>query len=203
MGAHRWKQDMAKIGDNKPKRGRPIGSRNKPTLALVAECGATLAEPINVFEVKQRGKGKNEYGLTNKQEKYARLVANGETLAAAYRASYDVSNMQNASIWTESCKLMNNPVIVARVDMLSKAKARDALHDATRIRLHVIERLQAEANDATSPPAARIRALELLGKLTDVGAFRERVVTEDTSNNDAEDIAATLEAKLEALLKSA
>lgn len=195
---------MAKhMGEDKPKRGRPAGSRNKPKLALVAECGTALADPVNILEVTPRGKTKNEYGLTNKQEKFARLVANGETLAAAYRASYDCENMQNTSIWTHSSKLMANAMVAARVDMLAKAKARDVLHDATRIRLHVIERLQAESSDPNSPPAARIRALELLGKLTDVAAFRERVVSEDTSNKDSDDIAAALEAKLNDLLKSA
>jgi hypothetical protein len=43
-----------------------------------------------------------------------------------------------------------------------------------QIRQTVIERLQLEATDADNPPAARIRALELLGKVTEVAAFTER-----------------------------
>jgi len=202
MGAQVGKQDMAGK-EIKPRRGRPAGSKNKPKLVLVAGNDTSAPNvPDNVFHVTPRGKTKNEYGLTNKQEKFARHVANGETLAAAYRASYDAENMLPATIWNQASILMANRAVSARVDMLAQAKAKDALHDATRIRLLVIERLQQESQDMQSPPAARIRALELLGKLTDVAAFRERVVNEDTSNKDSDDIAAMLEAKINELLKA-
>ena len=85
--------------------------------------------------------------------------------------------------------------------LLRDRQAKTSL-DAARIRQHVIERLHAESTDPDNPPAARVRALELLGKLDVVGAFRERVATEPDAPAQA-DLAATLEARLKALLAKA
>jgi hypothetical protein len=93
-------------------------------------------------------------------------------------------------------------VIAARVNQLVMERQAKTSLDAARIRQHVIERLHAESTDPDSPPAARVRALELLGKLDVVGAFRERVATEPAEAAPA-DLAATLEAKLRAMLAKA
>jgi hypothetical protein len=94
---------------------------------------------------------------------------------------------------------MDNAAVVLRVNALVAAKQASASHDAVRIRRHVIDRLHAESTDPDNPPAARVRALELLGKLDVVGAFRERVATEAAEAAPA-DLAATLEARLRAVL---
>jgi hypothetical protein len=61
----------------------------------------------------------------------------------------------------------------------------------------VIERLQLEATDSTNPPAARIRALELLGKVTEVAAFTER--REQTVVHSSEAIKAQIMDRLKAI----
>lgn len=171
--------------------------RKAPKLSVVAE------RPEGVVISLARGQGKDANGLTAKQEAFAQGVGSrGETLAAAYRAAYDAEGMSPAAVHVAACRLMDNAAVALRVNALVAAKQASASHDAVRIRRHVIDRLHAESTDPDNPPAARVRALELLGKLDVVGAFRERVATEQAEAAPA-DLAATLEAKLKAMLAKA
>ncbi len=147
------------------------------------------------------GQGKNAYGLTAKQDSFARNVADGLTLAASYRAAYDADGMSANAVHTEASLLMDNPRVAQRVNGLIAEKEAKTSHDASRIRRFVIEKLHLEADNPENPPSVRVRALELLGKLDIVGAFRDRVeaVAEAPA---ASDLAATLEARLRALLPS-
>ena len=168
--------------------------KGKPALSVV---------PGSVVVPLAKGSGKDANGLTAKQEAFCQGVgARGETLAAAYRAAYDTSGMAPATVHNEAFKLMTRQEIAARVNTLVREKQAKASYDAARIRSHVVERLHAESVNPDNPPAARVRALELLGKLDVVGAFRERVETE-AKQAAPDDIAATLEARLKALLAKA
>ena len=54
-----------------------------------------------------KGQGKNQYGLTAKQEAFAIGVGlRGETLSAAYRVAYDASSMSGHAVNNEAYKLM-------------------------------------------------------------------------------------------------
>jgi len=182
------KVDADKVGKRK---------RKPPALRVVAE------QPASSVVHLAKGQGKDHNGLTAKQEAFAQGVGSrGETLAAAYRAAYDAEGMSPAAIHVAACRLMDNAAVALRVNALVQAKQASASLDAARIRRHVIDRLHAESTDPDSPPAARVRALELLGKLDVVGAFRERVATEPPEAAPA-DLAATLEAKLRAMLAKA
>lgn len=146
-----------------------------------------------------RGQGRNPHGLTSKQEAFAVGVGTrGETLAQAYRSAYDAAEMTPHTIHNEACKLMANPVVAARVNALVMEKQAKTSLDSTRILNHVRERLHIESIDPTSSPSARIRALELLGKLGTVAAFDR--TTDDTEQSTAHEIADTLQAKLRTLL---
>ena len=179
-----------KLGDDKPGKRK----RKAPALRVVAE------QPASTVVHLAKGQGKDANGLTAKQEAFCQGVGSrGETLAAAYRAAYDAEGMSPPAVHVAACRLMDNAAVVLRVNALVAAKQAKTSHDAARIRAHVIERLHAESTDPDNPPAARVRALELLGKLDVVGAFRERVATEAAEAAPA-DLAATLEARLRAVL---
>jgi hypothetical protein len=150
-----------------------------------------------------KGQGRNVHGLTSKQEAFAIGVGSrGETLASSYRAAYDAANMTAATIHAEACRLMANPLVTARVNALVVERQAKTSLDATRIRQHVIERLHAESIDPANPSSTRVRAIELLGKLDVVGAFRERSIVE-ADHAPASDLSDTLQARLQALLGKA
>lgn len=133
-------------------------------------------------------------GLTAKQEAFAQGVANGLTLADAYRQSYNAENMKEASIYTEASLLMDNPKIAQRVSGIQQAREDRTLHDSARLRRLVLERLHQEATEAESD-SARIRALELLGK--SIAMFTDRVEQEEGVRSSTD-----LEQELIARLKS-
>lgn len=116
----------------------------------------------------------NSHGLTDKQEMFAQGVLKYPSIAEAYRQSYDAENMSVNSIYSEASKLMDHPAVAARVKGLMTAREdkRNGM-DAMRIRRHVFDRLMVESVDDESPPAARIKALELLGKIDVVSMFKE------------------------------
>lgn len=179
--------------EGKDKGKRKPFEKAVPKLAIVAG-----AEIVHLA----KGQGKDANGLTAKQEAFAQGVGNrGETLAAAYRSAYDASNMTPHTIHNEACKLMSNPAVAARVNALVLAKQAKISLDSTRILAHVRERLMAESLDPDNSPSARIRALELLGRLGTVAAFDR--TTEASDQSPAHDIAETLQARLQALLGKA
>lgn len=134
-------------------------------------------------------------GLTAKQEAFAQGVAKGQTLSEAYREAYDCSNMKDSSVWTEASKLMDNPKVIHRVNGLQQAKEDRALHDSTRLKRLVLERLHQEATQAESD-SARIRALELLGK--SIAMFTDKV-EQETTERTSQDLEQELIARLKRL----
>ena len=138
---------------------------------------------------------KNEHGLTVKQEAFAQSVAKGNTLAQSYRDSYETSNMKPSSVWTRASKLMDVVKVQSRVDALVAEAQAGEVHDAARLRRFVVERLHVEALNAGSD-SARVRALELMGKLTEVQAFADHIITEDLTKKTAEELQTELEERL-------
>ena len=134
-------------------------------------------------------------GLTAKQEAFAQGVAQGKTLADAYRNAYDAENMKEASIYNEASRLMDHPQISQRVSAIQRATEERTLHDQARLKRLVLERLHQEATNAESD-SARIRALELLGK--SIAMFTDRVEQDDTQRS-SEDIEKELVEKLKRL----
>lgn len=70
--------------------------------------------------------------------------------------------------------LKRDPRISSEINRLSTLNEAREWQSPQQIRALVIERLQMEAMNEDNPPNSRIRALELLGKVTEVAAFTER-----------------------------
>jgi hypothetical protein len=60
--------------------------------------------------------------LTQKQQEFARLVAEGSSLAKAYRTAYDTSAGGN-TVRVEACRLARHPGIAEKINQLKKAAA--------------------------------------------------------------------------------
>lgn len=111
--------------------------------------------------------------LTAKQQKFAAALASGETKAGAYRSAYD-THSKPAIQSLEGQRLAAHPAIALQVDALRLAAEARAYATPPALRALVLERLTAHAIDPDVKPAQRLRALELLGKVTEVAAFTER-----------------------------
>jgi hypothetical protein len=85
--------------------------------------------------------------------------------------------MKDSAIHTEASKLKSNPKIAQRLKQGYKRKEEYAQTSALSLRHLVLEQLQKEALNPLNNESARIRALELIGKTSDVGLFVERIET--------------------------
>lgn len=146
-----------------------------------------------------KGQGKNQYGLTAKQEHFAQLVAQGSTLTDAYKAAFNVTNSKDSTIWANASAMMRKAHVQARVDMMVEENRVNASHDTARTLQFIRETLQREAMDIKNKASDRLKAIELLGKLSDVGAFKERSETTVVDTRSALELEREIKRKLEKL----
>ena len=143
--------------------------------------------------------GKEEKPLTGKQEAFAKLVAGGAVLSDAYRECYAADSMKDSTVWSEACRLAQNPKVSARIKDIQADMEADRRTIERRREEWVLKRLSEEADQADNA-SSRIRALELVGKT--IGMFTDRVEQADTTERSASDIERELRAKLERLARS-
>ena len=114
--------------------------------------------------------------LTHKQKTFAKQVALGKPKAQAYRIAYDTKgNPITAS--ANAQKLMGDTRIKLLVEAYSRAFEAREYQKPERLRELVIHQLTEMALNPKVKDAQRIRSLELLGKVSEVGAFTERKET--------------------------
>lgn len=114
--------------------------------------------------------------LTAKQKRFAEEIARGETKAGAYRKAYkSTGKPQTASI--EGQRLMKSPAIALQVDAMRLALERQKYTTPAALRALVIDKLTEKAIDPDIPPAQQLKALHLLGQVTEIAAFTTRSET--------------------------
>lgn len=90
------------------------------------------------------------------------------------------------------------PESVQKLDALLSRYDHDLIQDARRMRNFVANRLLEESDNPD--PKIRLKAIELIGKLTDVGAFTERIETKST-NLSADELDRAIKEKLQAITR--
>lgn len=120
--------------------------------------------------------------LTHKQKAFAKEIALGETKAGAYRKAYkSKAKPQVAS--NEGQRLMKNPAIAMQVEAIQVALEANQHITPASLRALAIHKITEKALDPDVPPAQQLRALELLGKITEVALFTERREIVQTTNS--------------------
>ena len=140
-----------------------------------------------------------EQPLTGKQEAFAKLVAGGAVLSDAYRECYSADTMKDSTVWSEACRLAQNPKVSARIKDIQADMEADRRTIERRREEWVLKRLSEEADQADNA-SSRIRALELVGKT--VGMFTDRIELADTAERSASEIEKELKARLDRLIGS-
>jgi hypothetical protein len=88
-------------------------------------------------------------GLTAKQARFAALLAQGWTQAAAYREAYNTNGAKPETVWQEASRLAHDPRVSARVrELLENARIEDidSPQVAFRALLQDIEAARADRN---------------------------------------------------------
>jgi len=118
----------------------------------------------------------NSRELTHKQNTFAKQVALGKPKTEAYRIAYDTKGKKSTQA-VNAHKVSNNDNVKNMIEAYSRAFEAREYQKPERLRELVIHQLTELALNPEVKDAQRIRSLELLGKVSEVGAFTERKET--------------------------
>ena len=122
--------------------------------------------------------------LTAKQKNFAEELAKGNTKVGAYRKAYNTKG-KPAHQRNDAYKLSLNPHVAQLAERIGLALEAQKYQTPAHIRALTIHELTRHAISEDTAPAQQIKALELLGKITEVALFTERretVVTTDSAD---------------------
>jgi hypothetical protein len=170
-----------------------------------------MADLIVIEGGKDKGKDKARI-LTPKQEAFLRAMIESDdiTLSDAYRSAYRTKDMSSATIHSRAYEVFHQGAggeIAVRYKEAMDKKREHSLHLRGRRLDYILEGLQreAEGDGADTSASSRVRALELLGKVSlgegEGSVFEDRVAHADQRNSD--DLRVELEERLRRLLGAA
>jgi hypothetical protein len=114
----------------------------------------------------------DKVNLTKKQKDFARKVAEGKPKAQAYRETYDSKGKPQTEA-QEGNRLAKDPRISAMIESFALAnEAREYLIPA-QIRTMAIQNLVSIAINEGEKTSNKLKALELIGKMSEVSLFAE------------------------------
>jgi hypothetical protein len=143
------------------------------------------------------GSQTKETRLTSKQKLFAREVALGKSKAQAYRDVYDTKTTNKKTQGDQASKLSRNPSVATEIKAIEREIDVQKYQTPVQLRSLVIHQLTKHALDDSFPAAQRLKALQLLGNVTEIGAFTER--KEVLNVTQSTDIKENLLAKLKQL----
>jgi hypothetical protein len=123
------------------------------------------------------GASSKQTTLTTSQIKFAEEMALGKTKAEAYRRSRPNGRQSKANPTTASKRgqeLAKKGAIQAQIDAFALAMEAQKYTTPLHLRALVIQRLTEKAIDPEVKDSQQLKALELIGKLTEVQSFTER-----------------------------
>ena len=140
--------------------------------------------------------------LTQKQLNFCELICDGFTKADAFRKSYDVSvTTTDKSVHEMASKTFNNDKVMRRIKAIQHQRAEDQRMLALSRASMIMKHLELEATNMDNNSSSRIRALELMGKSSDVGLFTDKVELKTDNNSlTAEELEDQLKDKLQKLI---
>ena len=115
----------------------------------------------------------HKVALTAKQLKFADALARGDSKAGAYRKAYNTKTNPTAQS-VEGCRLSKNPKVALQIEAIKLALEAEKYATPLHLRALIIQKLTEKALDPDVNHAQQLRALELLGKVTEIAAFTER-----------------------------
>ena len=120
--------------------------------------------------------------LTKKQKAFAEALAKTGNKAEAYRQAYNTHSSPKIQS-QEGQALAKNPIISMQVEAIKLSLEAEKYLLPSHLRALTIQKLTEKAIDPDVNHAQQIKALELLGKITEVALFTERkeITTNDSS----------------------
>ena len=155
----------------------PMDKRSKAYREAKLKSMALEHAPTVIDYSKPKASGRSNKTQTNctpKQEAFAKHVAEGNTLADAYRFAYKPTTTNNDTIRRSAVMMSRKPNIIAMVNYYREREEKITPHDPESIRRMLIEKLMETINNPNERTSDRNKAIELLGKVGPVGLFTDQ-----------------------------
>lgn len=135
---------------------------------------AEISEAMQSIPVERLLLGNNkEVRLTKKQKVFAEQLVKTGNKTEAYRLAYDTNGTPRTQ-GRDAIKVSQNPIVATYVQALENAKAVEEYVLPKRLRAMAIQKLSSMALNDELPPSQQLKALELVGKMTEVALFSDR-----------------------------
>lgn len=129
-------------------------------------------DQIPIETLLSSGEGKTPK-LTGKQKAFAHAIALGETKAEAYRKAYK-RTATKSTLSAQPYILAKDQRIAKEVEAYRLALEAEKHRNPAQLKALLVQQLVQHSLDEEFPPAQRMKALQLIGNLFEVGAFLER-----------------------------
>ena len=129
-------------------------------------------DTIPIETLLSSGEGKRPK-ITSKMKAFAHAVALGETKAEAYRQSYK-RNASKSTLAVQPYVLARDARIAREVEAYQLALEAEKHRNPIQLKALLVQQLVQHSLDEDFPPAQRMKALQMIGNLFEVGAFLER-----------------------------
>jgi len=129
-------------------------------------------DTIPIETLLMSGEGKRPK-LTGKQKAFAHAIALGETKAEAYRKAYKQTATKR-TLAVQPYVLARDVRITREVEAYQLALEAEKHRSPAQLKALLVQQLVQHSLDDDFPPAQRMKALQLIGNLFEVGAFLER-----------------------------
>jgi len=129
-------------------------------------------DQIPIETLLSSGEGKTPK-LTGKMKAFAKEIALGTSKAEAYRRTYN-SKPAPSTIVTAPYKLAADTRIQREVEAYRLAIEAEKHRNPAQLKALLVQQLVQHSLDEDFPPAQRMKALQMIGNLFEVGAFLER-----------------------------
>jgi len=134
-----------------------------------------IAEGLEQIPINQilLGSGNAGVTLTKKQKAFAEEVVKSGNKTKAYKKAYNHTGKQTTA-QRNAQTIVSNSKVATYIQALEQAKAAESYLLPARLRSIAIHRLTGLALNDEINPAQQLKALELIGKMTEVALFTER-----------------------------
>jgi len=136
-----------------------------------------IAEGIQSIPIERILMGANSPNglkLTKRQKEFAEQVVKTGNKTEAYRRAY-TSNGKNTTASRNANTVAKNSKVQTYITALETAKEVEEYLLPTQLRTMAIQKLSSMALNDELPPAQQLKALELVGKMSEVSLFSQRV----------------------------
>ena len=120
-------------------------------------------------------------GLTYKQDRFAKYVSEGHKMEDCYRMAYPSSKGRpTAQILADASKVKAHPKVAERIAEYIAKQERYSSYNPAKLRQVAVETIMSIAQNEKSRDSDRLKAAELLGKMSHVNLFTSQSDTQPT-----------------------